>query len=61
MGEAEILKRRERRLWEANRNKLLFEYTQFTYYSKAVSICVVVHRISILLALTTNVRAVRIV
>lgn len=31
------MKRRERRLWEDNRNKLLFEYSQFTYYTKAVS------------------------
>lgn len=38
LGEEAILKRRERRLWEDNRNKLLFEYLQFTYYSKASAI-----------------------
>lgn len=37
LGEEAIIKRRERRLWEDKRNKLLFEYSQYTYYSKAVS------------------------
>lgn len=36
LGEEEIMKRREKRLWEDKRNKLLFEYSQFTYYAKAV-------------------------
>ncbi|XP_023015206.1 cell division cycle protein 45 [Leptinotarsa decemlineata] len=38
LDEAEIIKRRERRLWEDNRNKLLFEYSQFTYYARASAI-----------------------
>ncbi|KAL1502492.1 hypothetical protein ABEB36_007627 [Hypothenemus hampei] len=38
LGEAEILKRREKRLWEEKKNKLLFEYSQFTYYAKASAI-----------------------
>lgn len=36
LGEEDILKRREKRLWEEKRNKLMFEYSQYTYYSKAV-------------------------
>lgn len=39
LGEEQIMKRREKRLWEENKNRLLFEYSQFTYYSKAVSEC----------------------
>lgn len=35
LGEEAIMKRRERRLWEAKREKMLFEYSQFTYYAKA--------------------------
>lgn len=38
LNEDAITKRRERRLWESNRDKLLFEYSQFTYYSKPVRI-----------------------
>ncbi|KAK9876014.1 hypothetical protein WA026_011131 [Henosepilachna vigintioctopunctata] len=38
LGEEELVKRREKRLWEDNRSKLLFEYSQFTYYAKASSI-----------------------
>ncbi|KAL3270828.1 hypothetical protein HHI36_021347 [Cryptolaemus montrouzieri] len=38
LGEEELTKRRERRLWEENRSKLLFEYSQFTYYAKASAI-----------------------
>ncbi|XP_030747406.1 cell division control protein 45 homolog [Sitophilus oryzae] len=38
LGEEAILKRRENRLWEENRNKLLFEYSQFTYYARASAI-----------------------
>lgn len=36
LDEEQLLKRREKRLWEENRNKLLFEYSQFTYYARAV-------------------------
>lgn len=36
LDEEEILKRRQKRLWEANRDKLVFDYSQFTYHSKAV-------------------------
>lgn len=36
---AGVLKRRERRAWEENRNRLMFEYTQFSYYGKS-SACV---------------------
>ncbi|KAF7283659.1 cell division cycle protein 45 isoform X2 [Rhynchophorus ferrugineus] len=39
LAEEAIEKRRERRLWEENRNKLLFEYSQFTYYARASAIC----------------------
>ncbi|XP_044764128.1 cell division control protein 45 homolog [Coccinella septempunctata] len=38
LNEEEIMKRREKRLWEENRSKLLFEYSQFTYYAKASAI-----------------------
>ncbi|XP_050315859.1 cell division control protein 45 homolog [Anthonomus grandis grandis] len=38
LGEEEIMKRREKRLWEENRSKLLFEYSQFTYYARASAI-----------------------
>lgn len=38
LGEEEIMKRRERRLWEDNRNKLVFDYSQFTYYARASAI-----------------------
>lgn len=38
LNEEEIDKRREKRLWEENRSKLLFEYAQFTYYAKASAI-----------------------
>ncbi|CAH0549110.1 unnamed protein product [Brassicogethes aeneus] len=38
LNEEAIMKRREKRLWEDKRNKLLFEYSQFTYYSKASAI-----------------------
>ena len=31
-GEAAVLKRRERRIWEEKRAKLLFDYQQFSYY-----------------------------
>ncbi|ENN71751.1 hypothetical protein YQE_11571, partial [Dendroctonus ponderosae] len=38
LGEEQIMKRREKRVWEENKNRLLFEYSQFTYYSKASAI-----------------------
>lgn len=38
LGEEDILKRRERRLWEEKRHKLEFDYTQYTYYSTASAI-----------------------
>lgn len=37
LAEEQILKRREKRLWRQNRDALLFEYSKFTYYTKAVS------------------------
>lgn len=43
LAEDVIEKRRERRLWEENRNKLLFEYSQCTYYSKPVSMKLDLH------------------
>jgi len=36
-GEAAILKRRERRLWEERRAKLLFDYQQFSYYGPSTA------------------------
>ncbi|KAJ8956232.1 hypothetical protein NQ318_014963 [Aromia moschata] len=38
LDEEEIIKRREKRLWEEKRNKLLFEYSQFTYYGKSSAV-----------------------
>ncbi|KAK9753843.1 Methyltransferase domain [Popillia japonica] len=38
LNEEAILKRREKKAWEEKRNKLLFEYSQFTYYAKASAI-----------------------
>ncbi|XP_019869909.1 cell division control protein 45 homolog [Aethina tumida] len=38
LNEEAIMKRRERRLWEDNRNKLMFDYSQFTYHAKASAI-----------------------
>ncbi|GJQ85966.1 CDC45L [Trypoxylus dichotomus] len=38
LNEEAILKSRERKIWEEKRNKLLFDYSQFTYYSKASAI-----------------------
>ncbi|KAF5301095.1 hypothetical protein FQA39_LY10914 [Lamprigera yunnana] len=40
LGEDAILKRRERRLWEAKREKIVFDYSQFTYYAKASAIII---------------------
>ncbi|KAK7077931.1 DNA replication initiation factor cdc45 [Halocaridina rubra] len=36
--EATLEKRRERRLWEQQRNKILFNYMQFSYYGSPVSV-----------------------
>lgn len=35
MSEEAILKRREHRLWEEKRDRIVFSYTQFSYYGKA--------------------------
>lgn len=35
LGEEAILKRRERRVWEENRNRIMFEYSQFSYYGRS--------------------------
>lgn len=37
MSEEAIMKRREQRLWNDKRNRIVFNYTQFSYYGKAVS------------------------
>ena len=38
LDEEAILKRRERRLWEEKRDRLMFDYTQFSYYGRSVSL-----------------------
>ena len=38
LDEEGILKRRERRLWEEKRDRLMFDYTQFSYYGRSVSL-----------------------
>lgn len=38
LDEQTLMKRRERRLWEENRKRILFEYVQFSYYSRSVRI-----------------------
>lgn len=58
LNEEEIDKRREKRLWEENRSKLLFEYAQFTYYAKAVSLIQLIstsHIIFLVLECNTHV------
>lgn len=37
LQEAKILKKREMRQWEEKRDRLMFEYTQYSYYGKSVS------------------------
>ena len=37
MSEEAILKRREYRMWADKRDRIVFNYTQFSYYGKAVS------------------------
>jgi len=36
--ETTLMKQREKREWEAKRNKVLFEYTQYSYYSSSTSL-----------------------
>ncbi|XP_071448319.1 cell division control protein 45 homolog [Hetaerina americana] len=38
MSEEAILKRREKRVWEESRRRILFEYTQFSYYGQSCSV-----------------------
>ncbi|MCL4138839.1 UNVERIFIED_CONTAM: hypothetical protein GTU68_032247, partial [Idotea baltica] len=38
LDEEVLEKRRQRRLWEQRRQKLLFDYTQFSYYSNSTAI-----------------------
>lgn len=38
LDQSTLVKRRERRRWEENRKKLLFDYTQFSYYGRSVCI-----------------------
>lgn len=38
LGEEAILKRRERRLWEEKRDRLMFDYTQFNYYGRSSAV-----------------------
>ncbi|XP_069698969.1 cell division control protein 45 homolog [Periplaneta americana] len=38
LGEEAILKRRERRLWEEKRDRLMFDYTQFSYYGRSSAV-----------------------
>lgn len=40
LAEEEIVKRRERRLWEENRKTLMFEYSQFSYYGRSSAMIV---------------------
>ncbi|XP_077296461.1 cell division cycle protein 45 [Arctopsyche grandis] len=36
--EESLRKRREKRAWEENRNKLMFDYTQFSFYSRSSAV-----------------------
>ncbi|XP_065224624.1 cell division control protein 45 homolog [Planococcus citri] len=38
LDEQTLMRRREKRLWEENRKRILFEYVQFSYYSRSSSI-----------------------
>ncbi|KAJ9591491.1 hypothetical protein L9F63_001977, partial [Diploptera punctata] len=40
LGEEAILKRRERRLWEEKRDRLMFDYTQFSYYGRSSAVLI---------------------
>jgi cell division control protein 45 len=37
LNEEAVLKKRDRRLWEEKRDRLMFDYTQFSYYGRSVS------------------------
>ncbi|XP_025193122.1 cell division control protein 45 homolog [Melanaphis sacchari] len=37
LDQSTLIKRRERRRWEENRKKLLFDYTQFSYYGRSAA------------------------
>lgn len=45
-----VERRRERRAWEERRNTLMFNYTQFSYYGKPVSIMFEGHRVANIVA-----------
>lgn len=38
--ERQLTKRRERRKWEENRNKIMFDYTQYSYYGKSSALLI---------------------
>lgn len=38
--ERQILKRRQQKVWEDNRNKVMFDYTQYSYYGKSSAILI---------------------
>lgn len=38
LTEEAIMKRRQKRLWEEERKRIVFEYTQFSYYGRSVSL-----------------------
>ncbi|GFG35678.1 hypothetical protein Cfor_11465 [Coptotermes formosanus] len=40
LDEEAILKRRERRLWEEKRDRLMFDYTQFSYYGRSSAVII---------------------
>ncbi|KDR16293.1 cell division control protein 45 homolog [Zootermopsis nevadensis] len=40
LGEEAVLRRRERRLWEEKRDRLMFNYTQFSYYGHSSAVII---------------------
>lgn len=38
--ERQILKRRQQKVWEDNRNKVMFDYTQYSYYGKSSALLI---------------------
>lgn len=38
--ERQVTKRREKRKWEENRNKIMFDYTQYSYYGKSSALLI---------------------
>ncbi|KAL1130091.1 hypothetical protein AAG570_013030, partial [Ranatra chinensis] len=40
LDEGAIMKQRERRMWKENRNRLMFEYTQFSFYGRSSSMII---------------------